>query len=591
MDTSAVINVNVQSNDTPQAQYKTVVLKPNMVDDVNTLTQAMLTAHGQNTKFVIKYDFTLGEDITVPDNCVLEFDGGSISENHTLTGNNTYINWNGAVIFGSDIIIAGTWNCPVISTKMFSNLSADNALRKLESLNTDDIQTSMYIEKASYDYYFLLPTNYDVGINIHSNTDVFVNGTIKCKDSAAAYEMINISQKKNISIIGSGTITGDWDVHSGGTVDSEWGHCIVINKSENVKIQGLDISKAWGDGINLGNGEDATDYGVAIENCTIHHCRRTGIGAANVVGLEIARCKINNINGTGTGMCVDIETEQFENNPYRVENVRITECTFENGGLIQITGAHNGIVKDVLVVNCYLYESTSPIQGYEAIVVANAENVQFESNNITIQYSKINTEYALTETRIINNKIKAKVNGWQYVGIYEDNDIIVDNLIGINYGVFKRNRIEVSGDNPLNGGYYYDNDIKITCTGVNQYCAIPSSEELIFVGNKITVIQPSGTNYYRFTNGSSHNIVRFDGNYIDGLEGLSEGAFLSAFINGRNIGNLWIGDGGPVLGNGKSLPYGPTTARNLVTDLVPDGFQFFDTTENKVVTKLGTGWV
>lgn len=100
MDTSAVINVNVQSNDTPQAQYKTVVLKPNMVDDVNTLTQAMLTVHGQNTKFVIKYDYTLGEDITVPANCVLEFDGGSLNSTSsetvafnecTIVGNNSGI--------------------------------------------------------------------------------------------------------------------------------------------------------------------------------------------------------------------------------------------------------------------------------------------------------------------------------------------------------------------------------------------------------------------------------------------------------------------------------------------------------------------
>ena len=110
MDTSAVINVNVQSNDTPQAQYKTVVLKPNMVDDVNTLTQAMLTVHGQNTKFVIKYDFTLGEDITVPNNCVLEFDGGSISGAYTLTGNNTGIQAGLVKIFNVDVTIGGSWN-------------------------------------------------------------------------------------------------------------------------------------------------------------------------------------------------------------------------------------------------------------------------------------------------------------------------------------------------------------------------------------------------------------------------------------------------------------------------------------------------
>lgn len=38
--------------------------------------------------FVVKYDYVLGETITIPENCVLAFDGGSIS-NGTLIGQNT----------------------------------------------------------------------------------------------------------------------------------------------------------------------------------------------------------------------------------------------------------------------------------------------------------------------------------------------------------------------------------------------------------------------------------------------------------------------------------------------------------------------
>lgn len=49
----------------------------------NLLTQAMFEdGDGNpltNTVFVIQYDFTLGEDITVPADCVLEFDGGMLS--------------------------------------------------------------------------------------------------------------------------------------------------------------------------------------------------------------------------------------------------------------------------------------------------------------------------------------------------------------------------------------------------------------------------------------------------------------------------------------------------------------------------------
>lgn len=75
---------------------------------INVLTQAMINR--PNTIYVIQHDFTLGEDITVPANCILEFDGGSISGEHTLTGTNTGINAGLVKIFGTDVTLAGTWD-------------------------------------------------------------------------------------------------------------------------------------------------------------------------------------------------------------------------------------------------------------------------------------------------------------------------------------------------------------------------------------------------------------------------------------------------------------------------------------------------
>ena len=62
-----------------------------------------------NTKYIIKYDFDLDDDFVLPDNCILEFDGGSISSNHTLTGNNTSIQAGLVKIFNTDVSIDGTW--------------------------------------------------------------------------------------------------------------------------------------------------------------------------------------------------------------------------------------------------------------------------------------------------------------------------------------------------------------------------------------------------------------------------------------------------------------------------------------------------
>ena len=93
---SADVNVRVTAlttNPNVPVTYKTVILKKNLVNEVNTLTQEMMSA--QNTKYVIKYDYTLGENITVPAGCILEFDGGSIANstenNYTLTGTTTKV--------------------------------------------------------------------------------------------------------------------------------------------------------------------------------------------------------------------------------------------------------------------------------------------------------------------------------------------------------------------------------------------------------------------------------------------------------------------------------------------------------------------
>ena len=88
---SADVNVKVTAlttNPNVPVTYKTIILKKNLVNGVNTLTQEMMFA--TNTKYVIKYDYMLGENITVPAGCILEFDGGSI-KNGNITLNDTFI--------------------------------------------------------------------------------------------------------------------------------------------------------------------------------------------------------------------------------------------------------------------------------------------------------------------------------------------------------------------------------------------------------------------------------------------------------------------------------------------------------------------
>lgn len=62
-----------------------IVLKKN--DNFKQVVEAQTNG---NTIFVIKYDFTLTDDVTIPENCILEFDGGSI-DGQTIDFNNCVV--------------------------------------------------------------------------------------------------------------------------------------------------------------------------------------------------------------------------------------------------------------------------------------------------------------------------------------------------------------------------------------------------------------------------------------------------------------------------------------------------------------------
>lgn len=91
------VNVDVRgASHIAPCTYKTIILKKNITkENLNVLTQAMLDEYGINTKFVIKWDYVLKTDIIIPNNCILEFDGGSIANsienNYSLIGTATKV--------------------------------------------------------------------------------------------------------------------------------------------------------------------------------------------------------------------------------------------------------------------------------------------------------------------------------------------------------------------------------------------------------------------------------------------------------------------------------------------------------------------
>lgn len=100
-----------------------VVLKKNIVGGVNKLTQDMLPLDmGANTIYVIAQDYIIDKNITIPQNAILKFDGGSISNSNSkakIEGQNTTLESPAVQIFNDEILLSGSWNTSEASPEWF----------------------------------------------------------------------------------------------------------------------------------------------------------------------------------------------------------------------------------------------------------------------------------------------------------------------------------------------------------------------------------------------------------------------------------------------------------------------------------------
>ena len=313
------------------------------MSNVNTLTQDMFykgaagsRTPNTNTVFIIQYDYTLAENITIPADCVLMFIGGSISGSYTITGTGTVVVYSTPCFDGVDF--AGTWNIPDIYSWMLKDIGDEDRLRTLFKLQNEAVHNTIYIEKSDTPYVVAPSGSTDKsprdGIDITDNTTVVNDGTVKIKANGQyGYTVFNLVGE-NIVFRG-GEIVGDRLQHDY-TPDEhpshEWGHGLYLpNRSENCIIDGVFVHDCTGDGIAVSGTNNV------IQNVVINFCRRQGITVASNNNLTICNFKIHNIGTTdvdtgieGTAPRAGIDVEPNENgivNGLTICNGRVYECT------------------------------------------------------------------------------------------------------------------------------------------------------------------------------------------------------------------------------------------------------------------------
>ena len=389
-----------------------VVLRKNIVEGVNTLTQNMINK--SNTIYIIQYDFTLGEDIIVPTNSVFEFKGGSISasENNTITGNNTQINAQNVAIFKNGIIIAGTWNCYNIISDWFDDIYSNNRIKQLINLTSPNLKNVVNINSGIYEC--SIATNGDGVIIPNSNTELIINGTIKLlPNSLTNAYIIKLNEVENVLIHGSGIIEGDMFTHLG--TDGEWGHGIFMRSTKNIRIDGITIKDCWGDCISLSSGpNDSTgtpNTNIIIENVNLYNARRCNLGLVTCKNVVIRNSHITRDLGTNSiqtnpKCCIDIEpNESLTSVKCVAENIIIENVVVESNSdntMFNIEGSSSpDFVNNVYINNCYLHSLSSTLLFMHNVMDVVFNNCQIiGSNNQTLLYNISTNRIAFKDCNI-----------------------------------------------------------------------------------------------------------------------------------------------------------------------------------------------
>ena len=194
-------------------------------------------------------------------------------------------------------------------------------------------------------------------------------------NDASGYAVFQMDRRENVTIIG-GEVIGDKHEHiypSDATerMQHQHGSGIYIYGCENILIKDMKIRAVTGDGIKVISYNYMYIYGmfmndnVRITNCTFDDCGMRGVGIRHTENIEIDNCRFtrfsNQINLIGTGGIVTMDYTQIP-----IRNIKLHDNYFEDcgGGALSVTNA-----EDVEICDNYLEN------GHITIVICNRTKV------------------------------------------------------------------------------------------------------------------------------------------------------------------------------------------------------------------------
>lgn len=345
---SADVNVRVTAlttNPNVPVTYKTIILKKNLVNGVNTLTQEMMST--TNTKYVVKYDYVLDDDIIIPANCILEFYGGSLSNGNIILSDNNRIEGNGTTLYKVRILATNKSSISISGLKLDSRLNGvdDDTFKSFVYLNgcsnivIDDIDLVFFhhtwLDGESGDTIHVMYFNNCNTIrmyNVRNSGDVHPEGPAFYFCTKVLVDSVFLSDEGLTNAFS--TCLHCFYCHDVIVRDSTFYHRIASGGSTiNFTVdKGIidNCNLTSGFGFDLGN-EDGTNFEseyIIIRNCRLDRtkfiCYGSGSDKYTIDNLIVENCTAENVVSTAFNLRDSIK------------NVKVSNCniTFTDGRTI-----------------------------------------------------------------------------------------------------------------------------------------------------------------------------------------------------------------------------------------------------------------
>ena len=381
------------------------------VINANLLTQSMLAK--ENTIYIIQYDYNLNnQTITIPDNCVLQFEGGSI-RGGTINFSNTSLS--------GDINITSNVTGNILNS--FANIVWFGAKENTDSTsaiqNAINVCNRVYIPKVSEGALFIIQED----IYINKPTQIYGElgnkiGNLEDITTLTLFKVINTEYVYFYNLnLTNGTASTE-------RVTGETSGAINIDNCTNITIDNCKIDNIFGHwGVKVRNTTNIKVEYTSFSNITYNMlffeegCRNILVNNCsfiNVTSLYEADRKYM----VSTG--VTNYTDQF---PIRVDNFKVTNCYFENNSFWEAIDSHGGtniIIENNIIKDCAIG------------IAVNADNrpaLSIPTDNVIIQ----------------NNYIKGWENKINYFGINATSGVY--DYFGTNYHIANNIVIDYNTDN------------------------------------------------------------------------------------------------------------------------------------------------